>query len=156
MGIKKILKRRQELQAQKLQQEKQKEAMKKQMEEVMRQREVVKTIIYPFFIEKGVNVAEIKSICNSINIALQQAAQKKLQGITIGMLGVEHDLSLNVEFDIFRDFVKKVENEGYFTLSSMLQGFVNTISGLIEQEAAKKTLKEVIPDMEKMFPSVNK
>ena len=129
----------------------QKEAIKKQEAEVLRQRDIIKNSVFPILAEKTANIAEVKKLCGAITVALQQAANRRIMEETVESLGLYDFIAKDKDFDVIRDLLEVLSQEKVSVCNNILDGMGKTIDVIIAKESTVRTLKELVPDVDKLF-----
>lgn len=115
--------------------------------EVIRQREIVKNLLYPFLMKETNSIVEAKRLCYEVQQILTQSFQKKVSE-------VQKEISdkITSEFE-FEDIIKKgdgfkvdkklfdmLKNEKLSVVNSLLQGMQNAIDSFVQEELAGRNL----------------
>lgn len=127
--------------------------MKEQETEVKRQRELVKSKLYPYLLKNTASIEEAKVLLEMTFTVLEQSFQKKmleLQGKMsndlVSTLGIEGLLQENDDTKRVKELLAIFEKETIATADSLLVGMKREIEGRVKLEGTKRHLSTVESD----------
>lgn len=122
-------------------------AMKIQEKEVMRQRELVKSVLFPFLMENTKSIVEAKRLCYEVQQILTQsfqkevaAEQKRLSELTTDAFEFKDVINKGAGFKVDKALVSLFTGEKLSVTNALLGGMSAALDSFINEEMSSRKL----------------
>jgi hypothetical protein len=128
---------------------------KEMQEEVDTQRKFISEIIYPFLVENCKDIVSSQKLCELAVNEIRVGYDNFMSKMFVFDLNIENKY-LDVPDENLRKMIIALRQQPIGRSIGMLQGMKQAIDWLVNQQKIEKSLKELIPNTDILFPTIKK